>query len=328
MRRLLTRLAIVLVIALGGLAAYFFVHFPAVGAAEDVQITSTPELVARGAYLANHVTVCIDCHSTRDFGRFSGPVIPGTEGQGGQRFDHAMAIPGELYARNITPTALGAWSDGEIIRAFTAGVTRDGRPMFPLMPYPLWGQMATADAQAIVAYLRTLPPLTNTPPASRLDFPLNLIVRLIPSPAHPQPRPDPADHVALGRYNVTIAGCQECHTPREGGRAVVGQEFQGGAEFQFPDGSIVRSANLTPDLETGLGKWTKERFLATFRRYSPTTAPRVAAGELNTVMPWTMFSGMTDEDLSAIWDYLVTLKPVYHRVPAFTPASAGSPQKS
>jgi hypothetical protein len=63
-------------------------------------------IVDRGSYLTHHVAVCMDCHSQRDFTKFSGPIIPGTEGIGGDKFDQGVGIPGVLTAPNITPAAL------------------------------------------------------------------------------------------------------------------------------------------------------------------------------------------------------------------------------
>ena len=108
MRRALRGLGLGL-LALVGLAVlgatYFFLAFPAQIEAASGSIDATAEQRARGVYLAEHVAVCVDCHSERDFSRFSGPVVPGTLGQGGQRFGHDLGVPGEVYARNITPHA-------------------------------------------------------------------------------------------------------------------------------------------------------------------------------------------------------------------------------
>src|SRR5262245_32157219 len=67
----------------------------------------SPQKIARGSYLFNNVARCVDCHSTRDWSKYAAPVVPGTEGRGGEAFTHAlMGVPGDFYARNITPTAL------------------------------------------------------------------------------------------------------------------------------------------------------------------------------------------------------------------------------
>ncbi|MBL0274424.1 MAG: hypothetical protein IPQ06_15500 [Chitinophagaceae bacterium] len=87
----------------------------------------------RGEYLALHVAGCIDCHSKRDFAKFSGPVIPGTEGGGGLVFDQKFGLPGILYGKNITPdneTGIGTWTDEEILRAMTQGSAKMATPCF------------------------------------------------------------------------------------------------------------------------------------------------------------------------------------------------------
>ena len=127
--------AIVLLLACA--LAFLQLGFPKVDAPEEITIEYSPDRIERGAYLANHVTVCMDCHSKRDFSQFSGPPTPGTLGAGGDRFDHSMGLPGVFYARNITPFGISDYTDGELFRLITTGVTKDGRPMFPLMPYPI-----------------------------------------------------------------------------------------------------------------------------------------------------------------------------------------------
>jgi len=98
--------------------------------------------------------------------------------------------------------------------------------------------------------------------------------------------------------------------------------FGGGREFMFPDKSIVRSSNISPDEQTGIGKWTEEAFLARFKMYADSAyvVPDVAPGEFNTIMPWTMYAQMTEQDLKSIYAYLKSVKPVSNSVTKFTPA--------
>ena len=77
----------------------------------------------------------MDCHSTRDWMRFAGPVVKGTEGKGGDKFDESIGFPGTIYAKNITPAALGNWTDGELVRAITMGINKKEEALFPMMPY-------------------------------------------------------------------------------------------------------------------------------------------------------------------------------------------------
>ena len=155
-----------------------------------------------------------------------------------------MGFPGSLVSRNITPSALASWSDGEIVRAFTEGVSRDGTPLFPLMPYSMYGRhMAQEDAQAVVAYLRTIPPRTQQIAERHLQFPLPLVVRTMPAKATaPATHPDPSDRIAYGGYLVEIAACAECHTPIDSDHAPIpGMRLAGGAgvpDAQRPDRAI------------------------------------------------------------------------------------------
>jgi mono/diheme cytochrome c family protein len=298
---------------------WFLARFPEVGPPPTVLIHVSAALIQRGQYLANHVAVCMGCHSTRDWDVFSGPIVPGTEGAGGERLDKGLGFPGTFFAANITPAALGQWTDGEILRAIVCGVTRNGRAMFPVMPYPDYRALSEADAEAVVAYIRTLKPVANEIPPSRLDFPTNVLVRTFPKPYVPQPPPDGRNPVAYGRYLTTIAGCPVCHTRSEHGAPIQGMDYAGGALFDVPRAGRIQSANITPDFDTGIGNWPLDFFIARFRDAASAGTRRLPTGRrFNTIMPWTMFAGMTDGDLSAIYAYLRTVRPVRNRVPRFS----------
>lgn len=318
-------LVLLLVALTGAGVAFFYVRYPDVPAAETVTVPRTPERVARGRYLAQNVSGCVICHGERDFTRHSAPLVTGTEGKGGQRFGFG-AEPFVLYAKNITPAGVGEWTDGELIRAITTGVSRDGTALFPLMPYPRYARMSREDVEAIVAYLRTLPAVDNPPLSARqLDFPLPLIVRTIPAAASHRDVPPVADRVAYGEYLVNAAACTDCHTPMdEQGASIPGMDFAGGNPFTPNGVGLVRSANITPDAGTGIGTWTEDQFVDRFRAFRD-APPRVLTGDerrQNTEMPWTAFAGMEDADLRAIYAYLRSLKPVVNRVDRFGPAPA------
>ena len=323
--RVVVGVVLLVIVVAGAGVGYLFVAFPKVGPPSAVRIETTPGRLARGEYLANHVSGCIDCHSVRDWSRFSGPIKPETRGGGGGRFDRATAgVPGVLHARNITPAGIGSWTDGEVLRAVTAGVSKDGTPLFPLMPYPHFGTMAEDDVHAIIAYIRTLKAIDRTVPARSLTFPMNIITRIIPAPAAFGTRPPETDKAASGQYLVNAAACTDCHTPIDNrGQPLPGKEFAGGTEFQHPDlGFRVRSANITPDTDSGIGAWTEQQFIDKFKGFeSPSDHVLTDAEQRqNTAMPWTLFAGMTREDLSAIYAYLRTLPPVVNRVTKFPDA--------
>jgi len=314
--RIVLWVVMLVVVAAGAGISYLFVAYPRVPAAGDIRIEATPERIARGEYLSAHVSGCLDCHAQRDWTVFAAPVIAGTEGMGGELF----GAPGsalELYAPNITPAHLGSWTDGEILRAVTEGVSKDGRPLFPIMPYPRYARLSREDAESIVAFLRTLPASAHEPPASRLGFPLNLIVRTLPAPAAFRAVPPVSDRVAYGEYMTNAAACGDCHTPQDDrGQPRPGMAFAGGFEMTMPGGGTVRTANITPDAGTGIGTWSETLFIRTFKVFDTRPSQVLAPADRarNTSMPWTHYAGMTEEDLGAIYAYLRSVPPVVHRV--------------
>ena len=316
--RVLLSLLVIVVIAICGVVGFISFALPDTGPPPDMTIELTDERIDRGKYLANHVMLCMDCHAVRDFSLYAGPPMPGTHGAGGDVFDQNMGFPGRFVSRNLTPFALSEWTDGEIFRAITTGVSRDGTALFPVMPYPNYSKLAEEDIQAVIAYLRTLEPVENELERSSPDFPVSLLINTMPVEADLKPRPPKEDVINYGKYMITAAACGDCHTRMEKG-TYVGEPYAGGNEFIMPDGSVVRAANLTPH-ETGLGNWSKEMFINRFKVYADSSySPhRVNAGDMQTLMPWIMYAGMEEEDLGAIYEYLRTLEPVENRVVKFT----------
>jgi hypothetical protein len=287
----------------------------------DIKVKITKERVERGKYLANHITVCMDCHSTREWTKFSGPVAPGTEGKGGERFDQQMEFPGTIYSSNITPHNLANWTDGEIYRAITSGVGKENQPLFPVMPYADYSKLDTEDIYSIIAYLRSLPPIPGKTPESKTDFPENIILHTIPSSPAPQTKPVKSDTIEYGKYIVTGAGCVECHTRVKNDRIIPALAFSGGREFRMPDG-LLYSPNITPDNETGIGLWTRSAFISRFKAYdlSVYIPQEVKKGDPMTLMHWTMYAGMDTSDLISVYAYLRSLKPVRNQVVRWIPA--------
>jgi mono/diheme cytochrome c family protein len=319
-------IVLLVVVALAAIGvSWLSLRKPAQREAIADKVQATPERIARGKYVVHHVSMCFDCHSERTM-QYGLPFKPGREGVGGFIWDQKIGFPGTLAAANLTPdpeTGLGNWTDGEILRAMREGVDREGKALFPIMPYGHLRSMSDEDANAVVAYLRTMKPLRYERPVKELKVPMNFVEKFIPQPiTGPVAAPDKSDHLAYGKYMTTIALCSECHASKdERNTPIPGREFAGGWVMHTPQFTVV-PPNITPHPSTYMGQATKEEFIARFRAFSTftaETAPEAPKGK-NTLMPWISYSGMTDEDLGAIYDYLKTLPPVENKVNPFPDA--------
>jgi hypothetical protein len=170
----------------------------------------------------------------------------------------------------------------------------------------MYRHMSDEDAAAVIAWMRAQPPVKSFRPDRKLDLPLNVVFRFYPRPLDgPVPSIPRSDTVAHGRYLTKIARCEFCHTVRASrGELEPSQErlLSGGVPFTMGTRTQY-SMNLTPN-PSGLGGWTREMFFERFRRH---TQPFPVTEEENSEMDWVAFSGMNDEDLGAIWDYLRSL---------------------
>jgi mono/diheme cytochrome c family protein len=269
----------------------------------------TPERLARGRYLVEHVAGCLDCHSPRDWKQYGAPGLPGMAGAG-QIFP-VKGLPGRVVAANITPdreTGIGAWSDDELARAIREGIGRDGHALFPLMPYRHFRHLSDEDLASVIVYLRSMPAVHNPLPATALVFPVKYLIRSVPEPLNaPVPPPDLSAEVKRGAYLTEIAGCSDCHTPMDNhGRPIESLAYAGGQIFEGPWGRVA-SANLTLD-SSGIAHYDPTTFLQAMR------TGYVGGRALSPLMPWSSFRGMTTDDLLAIFAYLKTLPPVRHFV--------------
>ncbi|MFQ5634026.1 MAG: cytochrome C [Gammaproteobacteria bacterium] len=288
----------------------------------DLDVEITPELVARGTYLVEHVLLCNDCHSERDWSIYGGPPMAPlgagrecmtrrTETIGVRVSEGQGNFPGVLCIRNITPdpeSGIGRWTDGELVRAMREGIDHRGNGLFPIMPYFIYRSISDRDAAAVVAYMRNLAPVRAERPERDIDFPMSLLIEWFPEPLDgPVPHPDESDRVAYGEYLATITRCGFCHTPRrrQGKEGIPGREFAGGVPFVL-GARETPSRNLTPHA-TGIGPWTEDAFIARFRQFGDRRP--VASLEENTLMNWSAYAGMTDADLGAIYAFLHSLPP-------------------
>jgi len=286
-----------------GYASYLRLAKPSVRRPSPEKVEATAERVARGKYLFRHVANCAGCHSEHVF-VYGFPVKPGTEGSG-DCWDARLGYEAPLCASNLTSepkTGLGQWTDGEILRALREGVNALGQALALAMPYPRFRNLGDEDARAVLAYVRSLQPVEKVRPRPTWGVLEDLFLRTAPMPLEgPVPTPSRADALAYGKYLVQLAQCAECH----------GEDLGGGEARLGPSGPEV-PGNLTPAPATGLSV-SREAFIGRFKAFE-NLVPAPDA-DVRVHMPWVAFSGMEEEDLGLIYDYLRTLPPVT-RAPA------------
>ena len=268
----------------------------------------TAARLARGEYLTKAVTPCLVCHSEIDT-KSLWTVKPGKLGAGQRWFEPELPW---VTAPNITPdreTGAGDWSDDAIARAVREGIGHDGRALFPMMPYSRFKVMSDEDLASIVAYIRTLRPVRNPLPPTRIPFPVSRLINSAPQPIEGAvPEPDLSSPEKRGKYIAALAVCEDCHTPRDDkNQPMEDMAFAGGNVMRIEGNPPITTANLTPS-QDGISYYTEEIFMEALR------TGHVRARQLSNVMPWRFFRNMTDEDLEALFAYLKTVKPVDHYV--------------
>ncbi len=261
------------------------VYFPGTSPASDLTVTGTAEQIARGQYLMN--ISCANCHSAPgpDGMPGGGPLLSGganlTAAEG-------FGFVGDIITENLTPNGkLANYSDGELFRALRHNVTQEGRRMIAMsfMPY---NHLSDEDIQAIIAYIRTLPPATNEGvTGDHLNFIGLLLVGagLFGESQPPAPdsivAPEPGFTAQYGEYVATFGECRGCHGPNMTGKA---------ASMILPE---------VPNARPFASTLSQEQFTILMR-----TGIKPDGTAFPPNMPWYNASKMTDDDLAALYAYL------------------------
>ena len=277
-------IAVVILVAIGAVAVVFSSNHEL-----DTHVVAAapqPALgrgdVARGKHIFTAVSSCVVCHRDDAGG---GPFIT----------DAAMAV---LNAPNLTrgPGGVGVlYSDADYDRAIRRGVRPDGTRLL-IMPSWDYAAFSDDDVASVIAYIRSLPPVDRATPRVKLGPVGRVLVatkqltfdanRLIDEGPPPSP-PPPMHTVEYGKYLARIGGCMSCH----------GSHLSGGHLEGSPDDPPA--ANLTP---TGIASWSSADFIRTI-----TKGQNPSGHKLNDFMPWRTIRNMTDDELTAIYEYLKTL---------------------
>jgi mono/diheme cytochrome c family protein len=317
-----------------GTAAVVAVLLSLGGCGDNDTVSPGNAQVARGTYLVEHVAACGDCHTPRTV---QGQLDMSHWLAGALFTDLDPQDPnvGAVYAPNLTPdsTGLRDWTNDQIKNAFLNGLDEAGDPLFPAMPYWVFHNMTAGDADAIVAYLRSITPVNNPIPARQpLGFPLDQPAQPIPEVAIPHSTLAAGDaHAAnaeRGRYLAAMVGvCIDCHTPMAPGNPVpvrLDSLFAGGQAFDAaelgvpvpPFPATIYSANITPDT-TGIADDAPEDVRTELRQGVDKEGNRICPPM--PVGPDGAFGGLTSQDALDIGWYVTTLPPIRHVVPDCTP---------
>ena len=255
--------------------------------------------VQRGDYLMNTIMTCANCHSPK------GPpaAIAGRDYSGGLTWDEP---PFKVTAPNITQdkdTGIGAWTDAQIKTMLLTGKNPHGIQEAEVMPTAFYPILTPGDLNAIVAYLRTIPPVKNkvADPIYKIALPHHVF----PGAEKAYSQADLNDKLKRGFYLVTIGHCLECHTPfsQGGGPDFANSLGKGGRDFPGPWG-VSKSRNITSHKTAGIGDWSDAEIKAAI-----THGKRKDGSPLKPPMGYEYYAKMTDADLDAIVTYLRTLPP-------------------
>ena len=274
----------------------------------DVKFISSPERIARGKYLVESVLWCMNCHTERNQTKPGWPPFENKKGSGAVVFETDNTY---LYAPNITPdkeTGIGNFSDDMIARAIHEGIGHDGRAL-TYMPWWSFRNLSDEDLASVVNYLRTIPPVKHKVPKRNLGEKAeeNLVYLGYPL-SIPRDAPDLGDPVTRGKYLISLADCMGCHTGWYGRNPGLGG---GGNPMDHNKDHIFRT-NIISDM-TGVGGWSSDVFITVIRTGK--------SDFLDHLMPWNIFKNMTDEDLDAIYQALLTTYPVKHMMMNRVPSS-------
>ncbi|HWA58778.1 MAG TPA: cytochrome c [Gemmatimonadales bacterium] len=247
-----------------------------------VTIPTDSASIARGRHLASAIAKCTDCHG---------------EDLRGQSM--AMGPMGTFPAVNLTTGKGGRTrTDAEWVRAIHHGVGDGGRPLV-FMPSGPYSHLSASDLGAIIAWVKSMPPVDNEVPPLKLGpigklliakQPARLVAAIGIDHSAPLPPDVPVGPTAeYGAYLAVVGGCTYCH----------GDNLAGGIK-EGPPGTPA-SANLRPDGPTAT--WTEADFTTALR-----TGKRPDGTDINPFMPWRLTRLMTDEEIQAVWAYLRSLK--------------------
>lgn len=296
-----------------GTAVQLSVILSAFGILTSLPAAADSQAVERGRYLVEGVMACGNCHSPRDA---DGNVVAERNLSGGLTFDTPAFT---VTTPNITPdpeTGIGTWSDDEIKRAIVEGVRPDhgplaGAELAAIMPVNFYKALTPSDLDAVVAYLRSVPPVRNEVPEPLYKLPV--MREPYPDAERSYSEADLRDPVTRGTYLATLGHCMECHATRMKGVPDYAHGFgRGGFAFLpamvkgYPaswQGSVA--ANITSHPAVGIGGWSDGEI-----RRAIKDGYRRDGRRLQAPMAWEWYGRISEEDVAALVAWLRTIPPL------------------
>lgn len=282
-------LVLILALALG---VFYFISTQKLGngyvvTPDPITVPTDEASIARGKHFVEAIGECVGCH---------------TPNLGGQMLldDPSFA---KVAAPNLTSGKGGIgsrYTDEDWVRALRHGVAADGRALL-VMPSHWYYYMNDEDLGAMIAYLKTVPPVDNELPARWVAFiPTRILIALgmfstapdLIAQNGPRPTPELAVSVEYGQYLARVAACADCH----------GNDLAGGTNPGAPMGP-----NLTPG--GAFAAYREEDFLKVFH-----TGVTPGGRTLSEEMPWENYGKMTDDELKSLFAYLKSLDPLPNAV--------------
>ncbi len=275
----------------------------------SVSDPSASSLIARGKYVATEAD-CSSCHTAPGGKPFAGGDV--------------LKTPfGEFYGPNITPDkqhGIGTWTREDFTRALRLGVRKDGADLYPAMPYTSYTKMSDADIAALWAYMRSIPPDSNSPPAPEktLHFPFTIRTGIVAwqavffKPGRWQPTPGKSEAWNRGAYLVEGPGhCSVCHSPRNVAFAEEGQNALTGGQIE-----AWYAPDIANDKLSNVSKYDVNQ-LAGFLKTGHMPGNAVVFGPMEEVVHDSL-GKLSDGDVHAIALYLKDQTP---------PQSQGAPSR-
>lgn len=274
----------------------------------EFEAKSTPEAIERGKNLT--LMLCANCHQNKETQKLTGIKMLDTPPEFG-----------DIYSQNITQDkkyGIGDWTDGELLYLFRTGIKRNGQYSPPYMPK--LPNMADEDLNAIISFLKSDNPMVvadSTPDIpTKPSFLTKLLCRIafkpFPMPTKKIALPDSNNKVELGKYLAHNLDCYSCHSSDFKTNDFLDPKlsvgyFAGGNKPLDEEGRVMFTPNLTPDLETGIGTWSKDDFVNAVK-YG------IKKGENALAYPMMPYTQLTDKEAEAIFEYLQTIPAIKNKV--------------